>query len=241
MVVADRREKLKFTKLEVAIVDSATVRFVTRSDVERYVFDSVAQLGVAFTTIELSELEQRLSANPYISSCNVYSTIDGVINIEISQRLPRLRLFCESGYNFYLDSTLRVLKPNEKWHPRVPIISGTPCFEFGVDYYGVLDEKNSALDIENLKKLINFVECVEDDSYLQDLVLQIYAFCSPSGETEIDIVPSLGSAKIKFGTLKDTEQKLAKLSHFYRTAYKYAALDSAKVVDIRFHSQVVVR
>lgn len=223
------------------IEDSATVRFVTRSDIERYVFDSIAPLGTPFAAIELSELEQRLCANPYIASCNVYSTIDGVVNVEISQRTPRLRLFCETGYNFYLDSTLMILKPNEKWYPKVLIISGEPCFDFGVDFYGVLDEKNSARDIANLKKIINFVGCIEEDSYLLGLVSQIYAFCSPSGEVEVDIIPSLGRAIIKFGEIGNAEHKLAKLSHFYRTAYNYAALDSAKVVDVRFRSQVVVQ
>ncbi len=241
VAVASRNKSVEFSALNIDIKNSKDVSFLSNSDVERLIFDSVAKLGMRLKSIPLGVLETVLENNNYVESANVFSSIDGTINIELTQRVPCFRVLTENGYDFYVDSSMVILKTRNGYYPKVITVSGKPCFDFDTSFYGELNGKNSDRDVDNLKKLFNFVEYIKKDSYLKDFTSQIYLFCNNKGEFEVEIIPSIGSLTVLFGSIVDSKSKLDRLSHFFRTSYRFAHLDSAKVVDVRFNPQILVR
>lgn len=242
IIAADNHsDMVRFSRLDVTIVDSADIGFVTHDTVERLVLGSVAAIGHPLSNIHLGDIEERLEANQYVDSVEVSSSIDGVIKVRLRQRRPIMRVLSENGYNFLVDSALNIMRPTDTFHPKVPIISGVPCFGFSPDFYGRLDRKKYAVDAENLKKLINFVQIVASDEFLDRLCAQIFVACRGINIMEVEIVPTMGRSTIKVGELNDSFDKLNKVKAFYRSAYSYAGLDTAQVVDIRFKDQILVR
>lgn len=236
MVVTDRRSVARLERVAVAVLDSVDECFVTASVVDSLIGSSTL-IGKQIDQVDLFAIENIVSAQPYVAWCNVSSDIRGIITIRLTQRMPIVRMISESGYDFYMDSTLHVLKPDPICHKNVPIVSGNLKFGFTDDFYGELDQKNSAKDIEYLKKLINFVEFIDADEFLRDFVMQIYV----EADRNIVIAPRLGSSVIAFGGLADFSDKLSKVKAFYMQCYGTSALDSVKRVDVRYAGQVIIK
>lgn len=242
VVVYNGGKTLRFTKLDVVVEDSVQTAFVRSADIKGYILDSIAPLGCAMHSVDLAVIESQLLSNPYIGWCEVSSTTQGAILVRVRQLRPIMRVLGQNGYNFYIDSSLNIMRRSKEFHPTVPTISGTPCFGFSKEFFGRLDKKKYSADVESLKKLINFVSVVEADDFLNGLLTQIYVTCGSKGELEVTAVPSVGRAVIYIGGIDGMiDHKLHKIKAFYRSAYSHAGLDSATVVDARFKNQIIVR
>lgn len=236
----NRAGEVRFARLDISVQDSGEVQFVVTDSIRQMIFDSVAPLGIPLVNIHLADIEGRLRANQYIDSVEVHAAMDGVVTVRLIQHRPLMRVFSQSGYNFLVDSALHIMEPVAHYHPKVPIISGMPHFDFATDFYGRLDRKKYSTDAQNIKKLINFVQLVASDEFLDRLCAQI--FVTRSGQImEVEIIPAVGRSIIKVGELDDCRDKLSKVKAFYRSAYSYAGLDTAHTVDIRFKDQILVR
>lgn len=241
VMVVLRRDDLPVAALKVVVLDSAEVRFLNKTSIERLVQDSVLSSVSKIEDVDLERIESLLESNLYVQDVVVASNMEGEVVVTLSQRYPEFRVVTQNGYNFYVDSTLRVLKPVAGYYPNVIILTGELNFGFGVDFFGDIDEKKDNNDVENLKKLSNFVGNINNDSYLGDLISQIYLKNGGGGEIEVEIIPSVGRALVLFGGLDMAEKKLQKLSYLYRRAYSYAGLDTAREVDVRFSNQILTR
>lgn len=241
VIVNDRSDRIRLNRLEITIEDSSTIGFLTRDSIAAMVLPSIAPIGKPMSEIHLAIIESTIESNPYVDSVQVHSSIDGVISIHLRQHHPVMRVMSENGYNFLIDTSFNIMKPTISYHPQVPIISGMPCFDFAPDFYGKLDVKKYGRDAQNLKKLLNFVNFVTSDEFLDRLCAQIFVTCDHRGAVNIDITPSVGTASIKVGTPDEWEDKLRKIKAFYRSAYSYAGLDTASVVDVRYKNQILVR
>ena len=92
------------------------------------------------------------------------------------------------------------------------------------------------LDFTNL---INFVALVGEDSFWSAEVVQFVADTTSMGEISLRLVPRSGDFMVEFGTLAESEAKLAKLRKFYDKGLSHIGWESFKVVDVRYDKQVI--
>jgi cell division protein FtsQ len=76
--------------------------FIDRQEIDNIV-NAHALIGRDLDGINIQSLESRLKANPFVQSAKVYEDMDGVIQVEISQRQPILRIMNQSNQDFYVD------------------------------------------------------------------------------------------------------------------------------------------
>ncbi len=60
-------------------------------------------VGKKLDGINIHQLEKTLQANPFIEFAKVYVDMDGVVNVEIRQRQPILRIMNRFAQDFYVD------------------------------------------------------------------------------------------------------------------------------------------
>src|ERR1035437_1612943 len=78
--------------------------FIDRDEVDDILqIHSHALIGHKMERINLHDLQNKLKANPFIEHAKVYADMDGIINIEISQRQPILRVMNRFDQDFYVD------------------------------------------------------------------------------------------------------------------------------------------
>lgn len=94
---------------------------------------------------------------------------------------------------------------------------------------------------EDFTKLLTFVKSVEKDDFWSAEVVQIIVRTTASGALEIDLIPRSGRHVIRFGRLERTEEKLDKLSRFYRKGLSSIGWNTYRTLDVRYTDQVVCR
>lgn len=235
-----RSTAVRCQTLSVVICDSAECAYITPQKVARWIAPATGTLiGMPMSELDISMLEHRLRSQPYTARVNVHSTMDGVIKVELWQRKPILRFKSDGvdGYDFYLDSTLRVLPLVDGYSPEVPIISSETSLGFGKNFTGKIDEEKFKKDAQILKKLINFVQITSKDDFLRTLIVQAYL----DQRGELELIPRLSNQLIKFGELEAIEDKLLKLKKFYQQSFGQQWWESANIINLKYRDQVVIQ
>ncbi len=235
-------EGRKVARIEVVIADSGKVGFIDEDEVRMIIESSVMNCGEVLDSVELYKVEDALHQVPCIKKAVVSSDMDGVVHVEVMQRRATFRLMCDSGDDFYVADTFVFIKPVDGYRPEVPVVSVNLNLDFQCDSSNIETIKKNNEQVEFIKKIHTFVEIMSGDEFLRNFIEQIYvARHTQSGEIEINIMPSVGSGRIRFGELESIEEKLIKIKNFYSEAYNYANLDTAHLVDARFEHQIIVK
>lgn len=148
------RKSMKFNALNIDIDVSQGNYFVDEVDIESQVFAKGYQRGKeSIAAIDLRILETQFDDMPSVEKSQVYTTISGDLQVDITQRLPIARFFTKTA-SFYMDLDGYIMPLSEKYTAMVPVINGY----LDIDYALVEGENFSQLNVltqsnPELKKL----------------------------------------------------------------------------------------
>ncbi len=225
----------------VVVKDSAGVSFVSAEGIEKTLVENgLAAAGKPLDSIDLLAVERVVEGIPFVRRADVFTSINGKLNIHIQQRVPILRVQAENGYRFYLSSDGYVLPLSAGSHVHVPIVTGSPEFPFGKEYHGPVPpldslEKKSEKNYFFLQNLINFVKFLGRDPFWGAQIVQINILPG----NEVELIPRVGSAEILLGDPEDHAEKLEKLFRFYRKGLAYEGWEKYGYINIKFKDQVI--
>lgn len=187
--------------------------------------------------IDQKKIESFLIQNPYIEQAQVYQTLKGVLNIEIKQREPIVRIYTLRNKEYYIDKLGKVILIDDNQLTDVVVASGN------VDINNSnLDKNLDTIDIENkkgfdktLSNIYYIAQKLASDSILNYQIDQIYVPVKGNYE----LIPKIGNYIIRIGENKDLEEELIKLRYLYKEAFSRNGWDNYSFVDLRFRHQVV--
>ena len=88
-------------RLDVNFADS--LRFVTEQDIREYLDKRYgAYIGERLDSVQLARIEDMIESRSAVRRCEAWTTDDGVLHLEITQRAPVLR-FQNGEQGFYVD------------------------------------------------------------------------------------------------------------------------------------------
>jgi cell division protein FtsQ len=163
--------------------------------------------------LSIKELEAQLESNEMIKEAQVYTTINGVLGVEVTQRKPILR-FYDGGFH-YLDEEGNMMPMSTNYSARVPIAMGIPSAE-----------------IQQYYKLASLLY---EDHFLKK---NIVAF-QRNNKDEIFLELRDQDVRVSFGRLENEKLKLANLKAFYMKASKEDLFKNYVKIDLQYGSQVV--
>jgi cell division protein FtsQ len=190
--------------------------------------------GQSIESVPIFEIEQFLRSIPYISSTNVYSTLNGSMSATVTTRVPVLRVFNSADESFLID-TAGVAMPVSKKHPlRLLVASGNITEPFR-HMKGQKAMVSTLREGSVIKGLYEVAMLITADDFLDAFIAQIYV----NEKNEMELVPRLGEQVIIFGTVEDAALKLEKLKAFYLQVVRQAGWDTYKTINLKFDNQVV--
>lgn len=187
--------------------------------------------------IDQKKIESFLMQNPYIEQAQVYQTLKGVLNIEIKQREPIVRIYTLRNKEYYIDKLGKVILIDDNQLTDVVVASGN------VDVNNSnLDKNLDTIDIESkkgfdktLSNIYYIAQKLASDSILNYQIDQIYV----PAKGNYELIPKIGNYIIRIGENKDLEEELIKLRYLYKEAFSRNGWDNYSFVDLRFRHQVV--
>ncbi len=202
--------------------------FIDKQEVDQILQTSSHTLiGRKLEGIDIQDLENKLRANPFIEFAKVYTEMDGVLRVEVSQRQPILRIMNHYDMDFYVDQHGLKIPLSPNFTARVLVANGfiDELFTNHVD----------SLHTKLAKDLFLTADYIRKDSLWDAQIAQLYV----NKDHEIELIPRVGSQRILIGNADSLQVKFANLIAFYKQVLPKVGWDKYSTINIKYSGQVV--
>ena len=201
--------------------------FIDEKDVEQLLMKATKSTikGQSVASFNLSQLEQTLEQNTWISDAELYFDNKDVLHVRVTEKEPVARIFTVTGSSFYIDSLGRKIPLSDKLSARVPVFTGFPEKK-------VLSAKDSLL-LNDVRTMANFIV---NDPFWMAQVAQI----DIAADKTFEMAPVVGNHTVKLGDGNEMDKKFHRLMVFYKQVLSKTGFDKYKVIDVQYKGQVVV-
>ena len=201
--------------VRVSVADTSVNRFLDQTEVEKAIKRGYGDIeGKPVVSVNKDSLEHILADNPMVKSAQVYYSLDGYIHVNVTQRVPVLRIV--SGKGYYVDEEGKMMPLSSKYTARVMVATGNISQQFAC------------------QQLYPFVMKLKEDKLWQALVEQIVV----SGK-EVSLIPKVGNFRIVLGRLEGVEQKMENLRLFLEKGIALKGWNIYKEINLKFENQIV--
>ncbi|MDD7318568.1 MAG: cell division protein FtsQ [Prevotella sp.] len=218
-------------KCNIMIADENTNGFLKADDVKRILVSS-KMMPVNKKTGEIStrSIEEKLKSMAFVKTAQCFKAENGDVTINITQRLPLLRVKSEKGDDYYIDERGGVM-PNSNYVSDLIIATGNIDRRYAADY------------------LMPMTETLMDNELWQNLFEQI----NVTEQRGIELVPRVGDHIVFIGQLpaeknaeirkqaivKMLETKLSRLEKFYKYGISKAGWNRYDYINLEFDNQII--
>lgn len=207
----------KCRDLQVEILDSAALHYVSPADVYGYIEEyDLDPCGKPLGQIDTEKMERILRLNGVLGSVECYKKAGGIVCVEVTQRVPVMRVMANGG-NYYVDTEGRRMVARAQYRAHLPLVTG--CVDSVMTY----------------SDLLPLARYIYNDSFWNAQIEQIYV----NERHEIELIPRVGRQTILLGSAQDYEAKLDNLMQVYRQVFNQTGWSMYDTVSLKFKDQVV--
>lgn len=203
--------------MELVIKDSIDYGFISKREVLRLLNNKkLSPIGKPMGEINTRQLEDELRQHPLIGNAECYRTSSNRIGIEITQRLPILRVMAANGENYYIDDKAHLMPiPNSA--ANVAIVTGYVDKAFAE------------------KELYEFGMFLQKHPLWKAQIQQI----NVTAAKELELVPQVGDHIIFLGKPNNYENKFERLKTFYKRGLNEVGWNKYSRISLEFDNQII--
>ena len=219
------QEQKKISGVRISIENEERCQFISKEEVNRSLFERrhMNPRKIAINNIDLKKMEHILSANPWIENAQVFLDNNSTLNIEVTQRVPQLRVFQKNGNSYYIDSSAHILPLSDHYT------------HYELLFINVPELREDSIGNDLKRKMIAIANFIKRDTFWQAQTAEVVV----NGFDNFEIVPVLGTHKILLGNADNIKEKLENVFAFYQNVLNKIGWDRYTGIDARFKNQVV--
>jgi cell division protein FtsQ len=233
--VESRHKQSECCRFEVFLDYEKSEPLLDAIEIRSWIISQMDSLkGKPMETIDTEGIKDMILTIPCIRSANVYTTLQGDLNVKIKQRKPILRIIDHKNHSYYIDQDGVLFPIREGFSSRARVANGQ-----------IADSRVSLehlpIDVDTLSSSSIYQELLMIARYLQvhplmkSQIDQVYV----NEDREFELIPKLGKHVILFGGIKDMEDKFLRLEAFYRNGLKKAGWNKYDKINLKFKDQIV--
>jgi cell division protein FtsQ len=204
--------------IDLVIKDSINVGFITKNEVTSILSKHGANpIGKKTEEVDLKVLEEILVKHSLIDRVECYKTPGGKLYVEVTQRVPVLRVFGKNGENYFVDNKGTIMSPETKCIAHLPVVTGNV-------------EKSFALT-----DLHEFALFLQKNKFWSAQIEQINILKG----REIELVPRVGDHIVFLGKMDNYESKLSRLKKFYQKGLNKVGWNKYERINVEFDNQII--
>lgn len=221
------------TKVAINIEDESTNGFLSVKEVKRILEKKgLYPLRKRMAEVNPRDVEDLLKVSPFVNTAECFKSKDGCVNINLTQRLPIIRIKNSRGEDYYLDDKGGIM-PNSKYISDLIIATGNISRWFAKNY------------------LVHLAGSLMSDDFWRNQIVQVNVLADKS----VELVPRVGDHIVCIGALPEAKQpslrretvnafmskKLERLAKFYRYGLSKAGWNKYSYIDIEFDNQIICK
>lgn len=213
---------------DVKVILPGSFNFIERDQIDRILLENEGALqGRNLNDINIHKLEIALKANPFIEYAKVYVDMNGVVQIQVRQREPVLRIVNMANLHYYIDENGFKMPLSDNYTAKVLVASGF----IEEDFSGKIDTLSSKL----AKDLFRTALYIKGDTLWDNQIEQLFVDL----KGDIEMVPRVGNHKIILGDADSLQTKFRNLLVFYKKAIPKVGWETYKSINLKYANQIV--
>ena len=210
-------EKQTCEGMELVINDSIDYGFITQKEILRLLTkEKISPIGKKMEEINTRQMEDVLKKHPLIGEVECFRIPNGKIGIEVTQRIPLLRIMAANGENYYLDEK-GVIMPTANNAANVAVVTGYVDKGFAE------------------KELYELGMFLKKDPFWNAQIQQI----NVTATKELEFVPRVGDHIIFIGKPGNYEKKFDRLKIFYKKGLNEVGWNKYSRISLEFENQII--
>ncbi|MBO7112715.1 MAG: cell division protein FtsQ/DivIB [Bacteroidaceae bacterium] len=220
VAMTDRHEDVRMCKgVDLHITDSLDIELIDENMILSLLQEqSVDPVGLPLDGIDLERIEQTLRLHPLVGNVECYKTGGDMLRINISSKVPLVRVMNNRGQDFYVDSKGEILSQHSL-AVQLPLATGYIDRKFASD------------------QLLKVVAAIDRSEFWKAQVEQI----NVTREGQIELVPRVGDHLLILGTPDNIEGKLDRLMNFYENGLDNVGWNKYRSISVAYDNQVVCK
>ena len=179
---------------------------------------SIDPVGMPLEEIEPEKIEATLLMHPLVGKVQCYKTGGDMLRINLSSKVPLVRVINNRGQDFYVDSRGEILT-QRSLAVQLPVATGYIDRQFAAG------------------ELLEVVRVIDRSEFWKAQVEQI----NVSKDGQIELVPRVGDHLLILGTAQDVENKLQRLMNFYEKGLDNVGWNKYRSISVAYENQVVCK
>ncbi|NPA45144.1 MAG: hypothetical protein GXO49_06410 [Chlorobi bacterium] len=225
-------DKTLCKSIDVEIVDANDNLIINKEHIKKIVLHDYPNLiGSPIGDVNLSELEHKIETHPAVKNAEVYKKVNGILAIQVEQKLPIARVMPKNGKSFYLAYDGSLMPTSKIGSARVMVINGDVEFNYKNNKLTVKDTAVS----KTIKEVYKIAKTISEDEFLSAQTEQIFV----KRNNEYELIPTVGSHIVNLGDFSDYENKLKYLKYFYKNVLKNEGWRKYKYINLKYKNQIV--
>lgn len=221
------------TKVNINIQDESKNGFINAKEIKtRLEKAHLYPLSKKMSAVNARKIEETLKKSPFVKTTQCYKTQDGTVCINLTQRMPIVRIKSVNGEDYYVDDKNSIM-PNSHYTSDLIIATGCVSKAFAQSHIAIL------------------AKTLMENNFWKNQIVQI----NVTAEKGIELVPRVGNHIIYIGELpkydkrqngasviKDfTEKKLLRLEKFYKYGLSQAGWNKYSYINLEFDNQIICK
>ncbi|MCL1667659.1 cell division protein FtsQ [Elizabethkingia ursingii] len=207
-----KRFSTKEQKLKIDLTQETPVYFIDEATVKSIVKKSNPSGKVG--TLDIPALEKKLNALKAVDSANVYLNLNGVLNVDVKQRVPFMRIN-NGAKQYYVDSNGEEFPLSDKFSYPCMLVSGD-------------------IPKEDYKSLSELIAKIGKDDFNKRYFVGIN---KEGGNYEL--LTDEGNFKVQLGDLENIDFKLKGFKTFAEKYLIYQDPMKYRQVSVKYNNQIV--
>lgn len=223
----------KCVKVNIDVADNNTNGFLDAKEIKSILKkNGIYPLGKKLEDVSLRMIENTLKSSPFVNTAECSQTIDGHVQITVTQRSPIVRVKSIDGSDYYIDENGGIM-PQSKYTSDLIIVTGHVTKTFA---------QNS---------IRPFVQTIMKDELWRNQIVQVNVLENHG----IEVVPRVGDHIVFVGYLpeetdateqeaeiiKFTQEKFDRLEKFYKHGLSVVGWNKYQRIDIQFNNQIICK
>ncbi len=230
----EQRKGVLCKDVEIAVLDSARLDFVTRDDVRAYLSaDNLNPVGKELDSVDLGKIEKSLNGKSAVLESQAYATKDGTVHIEISQRKPAI-LFRNGLHSYYSDEKGFIFPVSKNYADKIVTVDGAIPINVSEGFKG-----RPATEGERkwLEGMLNTAARIRNDKTWKNAIGRI----SVEGDGDLVLYPVSGKERFIFGKPEGLKSKFGRMEDYYRYIVPAKGKGFYSTINVKFDGQIVCK
>lgn len=221
------------SKVNINIQDEVTNGFLDAKEIKRRLEQKkLYPLEKPLKNVNARKIEETLMQSPFVKSAECYKTEGGLVDINLTQRMPIVRIKSINNEDYYVDDHQQIM-PNTKYTSDLIIATGYISKSFAQRYISILSK--SLMENDLWRNQIEQINVLPDKG--------------------IELIPRVGNHIIFIGYLPETQyikkrqqdiqgfvnKKMERLEKFYKYGLSKAGWNKYAYINLEFDNQIICK